>query len=219
MTAVRAEATALRLDGPVSTTPPDLRHAPVQPVEPSGAANQPCSIPTGARRDVAVPLTAELSRLHVTVSRRFLEKLEAARSALSHSHPGASEEKILEAGLDLVLEKHAKRKGLVAKPQKNPRPSKTDAIPAHVKRAVWNRAGGRCEWSLESGERCGSTTRLEFDHYSEPRARGGPSTIENVRLHCRPHNDMNARLAFGDEWMNRYTGKGRRIDAGPPPAP
>jgi hypothetical protein len=41
----------------------------------------------------------------VTVSRRFLEKLEAARDALSHSHPGADVEAILEAGLERQRER------------------------------------------------------------------------------------------------------------------
>jgi hypothetical protein len=122
------------------------------------------------QRDVVVPLTAELRRLHVTVSRRFMEKLEAARAALSHSHAGAGDEAILEAGLDLVLAQHAKRKGLVAKPRKDAAPSNPDHVPAHVKRAVWKRAGGRCEWPLDSGGVCGSTLRLEFDHI-RPRAR------------------------------------------------
>ncbi len=61
------------------------------------------------KRDAAEPLTAELRRLHVTVSSRLLEKLDAARAALFHSHPGGSAEEILEAGLDLVLERQAKR--------------------------------------------------------------------------------------------------------------
>ncbi len=91
-----------------------------------------------------MPLTADLRRLHVTVSRKFMEKLDAARDALSHSHPGASMEEIFEAGLDLVLERSAKRKGLVKKPLEVLRMSKTDAIPAHVKREVWIRDGGRC---------------------------------------------------------------------------
>jgi hypothetical protein len=57
------------------------------------------------------PLTGELRRLHITVSRRLLEKLDAAGDALSHSHPGATRDEILEVGLDLVLERHAKRAG------------------------------------------------------------------------------------------------------------
>ncbi len=85
--------------------------------------------------------------------------------------------------------------------------AKSDAIPAHVKRAAWIRAGGRCEWRFESGERCNSTTRLEFDHHLEPRARGGPPTLENIRVRCKPHNDTNARLAFGDQWMDQFTRK------------
>ena len=62
----------------------------------------------------------------MTVTRRFMEKLAAARAALSHSHPGATEGEILEAGLDLLLERHAKRKGLVEKPLREPPPAKPD---------------------------------------------------------------------------------------------
>src|SRR5437899_12819253 len=80
-------------------------------------APAPSLHPKPARRDAAEPLTAELSRLHITVSRRFLEKLEAARAALSHSHPLATPEDILETGLDLVLERQWKPKGLIQKPR------------------------------------------------------------------------------------------------------
>jgi hypothetical protein len=155
-------------------------------------------------RDSAEPLTADLRRLHVTVSRRFLEKLEAARDALSHACPGASAEEILERGLDLVLESQAKRKGVVEKPRRERRPAKPDHLPAEVKRAVWIRDGGRCQWALESGGICGSTKRVEFDH-SLPDALGGPPTVKNMRLLCRFHNEYAARLVFGDAWMDRFT--------------
>ncbi|OLD09405.1 MAG: hypothetical protein AUI90_04185 [Deltaproteobacteria bacterium 13_1_40CM_3_69_14] len=95
----------------------------VQPVELNAPAPSLHSKP--ARRDAAEPLTAELSRLHITVSRRFLEKLEAARAALSHSHPLATAEDILETGLDLVLERHLKRKGLMQKPRQQTAPQQT----------------------------------------------------------------------------------------------
>jgi hypothetical protein len=187
---------ALQLQTPEPAAPPDLVPAAVAPARP-------------AQRDTAEPLDAGRSRLHVTVSREFLKKLDAAKDALSHAKPGASAEEILEAGLDLLLERQAKRNGLVAKPQKTVRPSKSDRIPAHVKRAVWERAGGRCEYILESGERCGCTTRLEYDHIT-PKALGGKSTVGNTRLACRPHNDLAARLVFGDRLMDRYTRKLRR---------
>ncbi|HKB75382.1 MAG TPA: HNH endonuclease signature motif containing protein, partial [Myxococcales bacterium] len=157
------------------------------------------------RRDSDEPLTEELSRLHVTVSRRFLEKLEAARATLSHARPGASTEDILEAGLDLVLQRAAKRKGLVEKPRQGTSSANPSTLTAAVKREVWTRDRGRCQWPIESGGICGSTFRVEFDHRI-PRARAGPSTADNVRLLCRFHNDLAARRAFGDEWMDRFTG-------------
>jgi len=140
------------------------------------------------------------------VSRRFLDKLEAARAALSHARPAASAEAILEAGLDLVLQRHPNRKGLVKKPRQNSPSAKSPALTATVKRQVWTRDRGRCQWPLESGGICGSTLRLEFDHLV-PRAREGPSTTENIRLLCRVHNDLAARRAFGDDWMNQFTRK------------
>jgi hypothetical protein len=182
----------------------------VQPVEPAGSAtttDAALSFPAPVRRDSVEPLTADLSRLHVTVSKRFREKLEAARAALSHVRPGASAEQILEAGLDLVLERHAKRKGLVQEPRCAPRCAKTETLTAAVKREVWTRDGGRCQWPLESGGTCGSTLRVEFDHRI-PRARGGPSTAENVWLLCRLHNDLAARREFGNAWMDQFTGTG-----------
>jgi hypothetical protein len=78
----------------------------------------PATQPSAPLRASSKPLTAELSRLQVTVSRAFLKKLEQARAALSHSHPGASDAAILEVGLDLVLARRAMRRGLTAKPRK-----------------------------------------------------------------------------------------------------
>jgi hypothetical protein len=166
------------------------------------------------------PLTAELSRFHVTVSRRFLAKLAAASDALFHGRPKATDEEILEAGLDLLLQAHAKRKGLVEKPRKEPRPSKTDRIPAHVKRAVWLRDGGRCQFKLASGEICGCPKDVQFAHI-KARALGGPPTIENTRLLCRTHNQYEARLDFGDAFMEQFArrkSKARSPDGQNPPS-
>jgi hypothetical protein len=226
VTVVRAPvaASALASSPAIALRPPDPAPATATLVLPEEPARANAGVPDVAcaprpappSADVE-PLTAELRRLHVTVSRRLLEKLDAARDALSHSHPGASPEEIIETGLDLILQRHAKRKGLVEKPRKEPPPKRTPSapslsrrgtrrehVPAHVKRAVWKRDGGRCQWPLESGGICGSTHQVELDHV-ETVARGGPSTIANMRLLCRPHQDFAARKVFGDEWMNRFT--------------
>ena len=198
LSAASSESQALRVhpDEPVvvhldEPTAPVLVAAPLPP------------LPAPPPRESVEVLDAELARMHVTVSRRFLEKLEAAKDALGHACPGGSAVEILERGLDLVLAQHAKRQGLVEKPRKARRPSRSDTIPAEVKREVWRRAGGQCEWRFESGERCGCRRRLEYDHI-EPLALGGASTIDNVRLTCRPHNLLSARQAFGDAIMDRY---------------
>jgi 5-methylcytosine-specific restriction endonuclease McrA len=211
VTAVRTPARAVAVDTKPPASPARVERA-VQPAEltlvPPAAANA-APPPVQPRRDSVEPITAELSRFHVTVSRRFLEKLEAARAALSHSHPGANAEEILEAGLDLLLARHATRRGLVAKPrnvlEKAPAP-KSNHVPAHVKRAVWKRDQGRCQWPVEGGGICGSTHKVEIDHVV-PKGRGGPATIENTRLLCRVHNEYAARRVYGDEWMNRFTHK------------
>ncbi len=196
-----------RLEVATSQAMPD---ATVQPDEPGGDAPSP--LPRSAtpmrQPDEAEPLTAELRRFHTTVSKRFLAKLAAARDALSHSHPGADTETVLEAALDLLLAANDEKKGLVKKPRAAPaRPSASPRhIPAEVKRAVWTRDGKCCRWPLASGGVCGSTTRLELDHIV-PVARGGASTVANLRVTCRFHNQRAARLAFGDAWMDQFTSR------------
>jgi len=174
-------------------------------------------------RDSAVPLTADLRRVHYTVSKRFLDKLDRARDALSHSNPGASVEQILEKGLDLILDRSAKRRGLVAKPRKAKVPSLPPVsgsryVPAEVRRAVWERDSGKCQFRLASGEICGSTYQVEIDHVT-PFARGGGATAEELRCACKSHNDAAARQAFGDAWMNRFTRRKRRARESGPDAP
>jgi hypothetical protein len=111
--------------------PADLLDAKV----PARTVNAPTVRPA---RHTFEPLTGDLFRMHLTVSKRLKEKLEAARDALSHSHPGATEEEVLEAGLDLLLERAAKRNGLVTKPQAAQRP-----FPARSPAAVRARASTR----------------------------------------------------------------------------
>jgi hypothetical protein len=154
----------------------------VQLVEPlrQTASSSPASelaLTAPMRRDAVEPLTADVYRLHLSVSRKVMDKLEAARDALSHSVPNASLEQILEAGLDLILAAQAKRNAQVEKPLGKPRPSKEGAyIPARVRREVWRRDGGRCQWRFESGEICGSTYGVEVDHL-DPAGLGGGASV------------------------------------------
>jgi hypothetical protein len=219
--APRAEAPLREVVTSVRSSSPPAA-APVPPIAPgSPAPVQPLNqiVPkaldlTGEtsllpRHATSEPMTADLSRLHLTVSRALLAKLEHARLALSHSHPGASLADVVEAGVDLVLARDAKKKALVAKPRAakaaNEAVVQSDAhVPAAVRREVWKRDSGCCQWPLASGGICGSRLRVELDHVVL-RAYGGASTVDNLRVLCRAHNDLAARIALGDAYMDGFT--------------
>jgi hypothetical protein len=171
-----------------------------------------------ARRELVDPLTGGLSRLHLTVSRELLAKLEAARLALSHSRPAATIADLLELGADAALAKDAKRKALVSKPRPARQaaaqaPAESGYVPAEIRRAVWRRDGGCCQWPVASGGICGSRLRAQLDHII-PRGMGGPSTIDNLRVLCERHNKLAARRAYGDVIMDRYV-RGKRPSSAP----
>ena len=235
----RAVVTAVARTSPPSPRPdsrPDWRCEsrrlsrranPFHPGEtPPAAACQPSpqphpAAPVAAPRASAEPLTADLRRLHVTVSKRFMEKLEAAKDALSHSHPGADVEAILEAGLDALLERAAKRKGLVERA-------------AEVRAAGGRRRGGRQLPLRPGGGAAGGLApgrgavpvadgrwrhlRLDPPLRARPRrpvrAREGSRPPRGCRLLCRVHNDLAARQGYGDAWMDRFTGGTRGTEAG-----
>ena len=139
-------------------------------------------------RTVVEPMTSTETRMHITVSPEFVALLKKAKAGQSHVQPGATDEQVLTAALRLLIERQEKRKA---------------AVPPKVKREVRARDGARCQWPLASGGVCGSEVRLEIDHVV-PRARGGPSTPENCRVLCKAHNLEAARLAYGDELVDRF---------------
>ena len=77
------------------------------------------------------------------------------------------------------------------------------AIPKALCHQVWLRDQGRCTHKLGAGGLCGSRHRIEIDH-QVPWAKGGPHTLDNLALKCRPHNQLAAEQAFGKEFMGRY---------------
>jgi len=98
------------------------------------------------------------------------------------------------------------------RPQAQGTASNPRHIPASVKRAVRERDGDRCAFVSESGQRCSSSARLEFDHIEQV-SRGGAATVENVRLLCRAHNQYAAEREFGAEFMEQKRMEARRPHA------
>ncbi len=74
-----------------------------------------------------------------------------------------------------------------ATPTAKPRASGR-AIPAAVKRQVWQRDGGRCSYvDRRTGRRCNSRHLIEIDHIL-PYALGGGADPGNLRLLCHAHH-------------------------------
>ena len=93
------------------------------------------------------------------------------------------------------------------------------AIPAAVKRAVWQRDRGRCSYvDRTSGRRCGSQHLLQIDHVM-PYALGGGAEPNNLRLLCAAHHrHRHACAGLGRPGEDRQApDSGCRI--GPTPAP
>jgi hypothetical protein len=171
--------------------------------------------PTTARapaRPMLMPVAADTYSLRVTLDASLKADLDELTALLSHKVPNGDLAAVLREAVRCALEKHGKRKGARAPARTRP-PEEPDAassntgmrpyIPAHLRRAVWKRDGGRCAWCTSDGRRCDSRWKLEIDHIV-PVARGGTTTLSNLRLLCRTHNQLSADEVFGAEHMARF---------------
>ena len=178
----------------VPVTPPGTAAALPLPAAHDDSAPPVVSLP---RRVAVTPLAPERFKLQLTLSRTTHDKLRRIQDLLRHSVPDGDLETIVDKALTLLLE-HAERTKLAATPR--PRSpianrSTTRHVPAAVKRAVWERDGGRCAFQGSEG-RCQETGFLEF-HHVVPYAAGGDTSAENLQLRCRAHNVLEAERWFG----------------------
>jgi len=75
-------------------------------------------------------------------------------------------------------------------------------IPDAIKRAVYERDGGRCAFMDDQGRRCTATGAVEFDHI-DGFARTWTHSVEGIRLLCRAHNQHAADQMYGREFMEQ----------------
>ena len=111
---------------------------------------------------------------------------DGASSAGTTPTAESSEERTLQSSRQEATDRRAaarrKPTGAVT-PTAKPRASGR-AIPAVVRRQVWQRDGGRCSYvDRQTGRRCNSRHLIEIDHIL-PYALGGGADPENLRLLC-----------------------------------
>lgn len=184
---------------------------------PTSTPENPAKRPSAERhaaRTQHTPLSPTSMQVSATLSMQVYEQLQEARELLSHRLTSRELSEVLEALLGIALPVLRKQKfAEVASPraarvnggsgEKSGSESpavQSRQIPAHVKREVWERDGGRCTFAGTDGHRCTCRERIEFDH-RVPVAKGGESTVENVRLLCRAHNQYEADRVLGESFM------------------
>jgi 5-methylcytosine-specific restriction endonuclease McrA len=149
-------------------------------------------------------------------SARFNAKLERVQALLSGKSPRrVGLEQALEAALDEYLERkdpqvraerrRGKRKERTGKKERMPAGARPH-IPAERRDEVWERDGGRCTYVGEDGRRCDSRWDVEVDH-KVPLSRGGGDSAGELRLLCRPHNQLEAERILGPQAAARRRAK------------
>ncbi|MBI1797691.1 MAG: hypothetical protein HYR74_11660 [Candidatus Eisenbacteria bacterium] len=206
----------------IPPSPPPARAGQLSPgkVEPPSPATEapaapvfdvPTPAPVETPRPQITPLAPERFALQTTIDEETQALLREAHELLGHPTATSHVPDVLKAALRLYVAQLRKQK-FAATDQ--PRPGRARSIdsrhiPADVKRAVWERDGGRCTFVSDFGHRCEERSGLEFDHV-HAFARDGRATVGNIRLRCHAHNQFEAERTFGADFMSRKCGGNRQ---------
>ena len=176
------------------------------PVHDVGVSSQdmaplvPASSPMPSQAAASIkPLAPERYKIQVTVSGKTYGVLRRAQDLLRHSIPNGDPAQIISRALELLVKELERKKVAATDRPRHARAvgsSRTRHIPAQVRRTVWQRDEGRCQYVGAQG-RCAETGFLEF-HHIVPFADGGEPTARNLELRCRAHNGYEYDLWSGE---------------------
>jgi len=131
-----------------------------------------------------------------TASAALKEKLDRARDLMWHRNPSGDLALVVERAMEVLLEQLMKERFGTAKRPRQAGHANTGRVTQATRRTVLERDGLQCSWVDTTGRRCESSAWLEFDH-RRPRAKGGGSKPDNIRLLCRAHNQLAAEHEYG----------------------
>ncbi len=162
------------------------RHDPSRPPRRARTGNRPAtgdSTPAAAAKDHAAP---EPGHAVTTNDASLPAAATPAPEGTAQPTPSSAPAPNRQAATERQAAAGRKPAG-AATPTAKPRASGR-AIPAAVRRQVWQRDGGRCSYvDRETGRRCNSRHLIEMDHIL-PYALGGSADPGNVRLLCEVHH-------------------------------
>jgi hypothetical protein len=159
--------------------------------------SEPAPVPVRSAEPPEIrPLAPERYKVQFTVDRAVHERLRKVQDLMRHVAPDGDLAVIFDRALTMLLRDLERRKlGHVNRDTQTAAPKTTSRyVPSRVRRAVWARDEGRCAFVGMQG-RCDERGFLEF-HHVIPFADGGKTTVENLQLRCRAHNDYEARRRF-----------------------
>ncbi len=155
------------------------------------------------------PLGGGRYKIQFTAGQTLYDKLHEARALLRHQIPNGDLVAIFDRALTLLVE-DAKRKKFARTSSSGKRPKAAKKpgapsrhIPAEIKRAVFERDGGRCAFVGRNGRRCGSPNFVEF-HHLDPWAKAKRHSVERIELRCRGHNHYAAMQDYGAAYMAQF---------------
>jgi 5-methylcytosine-specific restriction endonuclease McrA len=163
---------------------------------------------------IGVPPAFKLERhavVEFSTREGLLKKLDHVRSLASHRLPmNASLEQLIDFLADYFTKRedpsvrqkrreerpqNAGHSAVGAEARRPDSSSSSRRVPAGVRDRIFAR-DGQCTFVGPNGRRCKSTHVLQIDHI-KPVARGGPGTIENLRLLCAYHNRLESQRILG----------------------
>ncbi|MDZ4678633.1 MAG: HNH endonuclease signature motif containing protein [Oligoflexia bacterium] len=139
-------------------------------------------------------VSKELAQITINVPLEFLDEIENLKNIYSNSHPGITTGELLA----MLVKKETQKLDPVREPRKynqvkvrrsasgtNEKCKRT--ISSALKRKVWQKYHSQCSFQTMDGKSCDSKYGLEIDHV-RPLALGGETSIDNLRLLCKSHN-------------------------------
>jgi 5-methylcytosine-specific restriction endonuclease McrA len=171
-----------------------------------------------------------LSETHVEIvlplKKEMLEKVDELKDYFSNAHPNMTNTELFEMLVDRAIEEKRKAQARSRRTVSGAHEKISDSdraccqkvklnsigikekpssyIKAQVKREVFQKCANQCSHiDPVTNVRCQNKRFLEIDHII-PKALGGTSDLDNLRLLCRAHNQHHAIRYFGFKHMDGF---------------
>ena len=185
-----------------------IADAVAQTIVNAAASVAPNAALPGEAHAKVTPRSAGRYAWQLTADQEMQELFEEAQQLIGHAGP-RDLQAVLKRALEVLVATLRKAKyAATSQPREAPVNANGRPVPHAVVRAVSERDGCQCAFKDPDGRRCSERINLQFDHVI-PFARGGQTTVENVRLLCVVHNQHEAERVYGETHMREQRAASR----------